>query len=68
MTPQREREVSLIRIPLPEKLKRTQEMVDRALIVAAIVGLNMDQTGFTGWCPMALTLRKLGVKSESVFV
>ncbi len=37
------------------------------LIVAAIVGLNMVQAGFTGFCPVAMTLKKLGVKSDSVF-
>ncbi len=37
------------------------------LIVAAIVGLNMVQAGFTGMCPVAMTLRKLGFKSDSVF-
>ena len=37
------------------------------LIVAAIVGLNMVQAGFTGLCPVAITLKKLGVKSDSVF-
>jgi Protein of unknown function (DUF2892) len=37
------------------------------LIVAAIVGLNMVQAGFTGFCPVAMSLRKLGVKSDSVF-
>jgi hypothetical protein len=37
------------------------------LIVAAIVGLNMVQAGFTGLCPIAITLKKLGVKSDSVF-
>jgi hypothetical protein len=39
----------------------------RWLIGAAIVGLNMVQAGFTGMCPVAMTLRKLGFKSASVF-
>jgi hypothetical protein len=39
----------------------------RWLIGAAIVGLNMVQAGFTGMCPVAMTLRKLGFKSDSVF-
>ena len=39
----------------------------RWLIGAAIVGLNMVQAGFTGMCPVAITLRKLGFKSDSVF-
>ncbi|MGC1458986.1 MAG: DUF2892 domain-containing protein [Steroidobacteraceae bacterium] len=37
------------------------------LIVAAIVGLNMLQAGFTGLCPIAMTLKKLGMKSGSAF-
>lgn len=37
------------------------------LVPAAIVGLNMVQAGFTGFCPVAMTLKKLGVKSHSVF-
>ena len=40
----------------------------RWLIGAAIVGLNMVQAGFSGFCPVAMTLKKLGVKSDSVFV
>ena len=39
----------------------------RWLVGAGIVGLNMVQAGFTGMCPVAMTLRKLGFKSESVF-
>ena len=39
----------------------------RWMIGAAIVGLNMVQAGFTGMCPVAMTLRKLGFKSDSVF-
>ena len=39
----------------------------RFLIGVAIVGLNMVQAGFTGFCPVAVTLKKLGVKSDSVF-
>lgn len=39
----------------------------RWLIGAAFVGLNMVQAGFTGMCPVAMTLRKLGFKSDSVF-
>lgn len=40
----------------------------RWLIGAAIVGLNMVQAGFTGFCPVAMTLKKLGMKSDSVFL
>jgi hypothetical protein len=39
----------------------------RWLIGAAIVGLNMVQAGFTGLCPVAMTLKKLGFRSDSVF-
>jgi len=39
----------------------------RWLIGATIVGLNMVQAGFTGMCPVAMTLRKMGFKSASVF-
>jgi hypothetical protein len=39
----------------------------RWLIVAAIVGLNLLQAGFTGFCLVAMTLKKLGFKSDSVF-
>ena len=37
------------------------------LIVAAIVGLNLLQAGFTGLCPIAMTLKRLGVKSGAAF-
>jgi hypothetical protein len=30
----------------------------------AFVGLNLFQFGFTGFCPMAMLLRKLGVPTE----
>lgn len=33
----------------------------------AFVGLNMFQTSFTGFCPMAMILRKLGVKPGVLF-
>ena len=39
----------------------------RWLIIAAIVGLNMLQAGFTGLCPVAWSLKKLGIKSGSSF-
>ena len=32
-----------------------------ALAFTAFVGLNLFQYGFTGFCPMALILKKLGV-------
>ncbi|HEX8962711.1 MAG TPA: DUF2892 domain-containing protein [Rhodocyclaceae bacterium] len=30
----------------------------------AFIGLNLLQSGFTGFCPPELLLRKLGVKSQ----
>jgi hypothetical protein len=31
------------------------------LAVAAFVGANLLQSAFTGWCPLEMILRKLGV-------
>ena len=33
-----------------------------ALVFTAFVGANLFQFGFTNFCPMAIILRKLGVK------
>lgn len=38
------------------------------LILAAFVGLNMLQAAFTGFCPLAFVLKKLGVKPGAAFV
>ncbi len=35
------------------------------LWLAAFVGANLFQSAFTGFCPAAMVLRKLGVKSEA---
>lgn len=35
------------------------------LWVTTFVGVNLFQSGFTGVCPLAMILRKLGVKSGS---
>jgi len=35
--------------------------------LAAVVGLNLSQAAFTGFCPMAYVLKKLGLKSGSAF-
>ena len=32
------------------------------LVFTAFVGLNLLQSGFTGWCPMMGILRKCGVR------
>ena len=32
------------------------------LLLAAFVGANLFQTGFTKWCPLEIILRKLGVR------
>ena len=36
----------------------------RWLLLAAFVGLNLIQSAFTGFCPAATILRKLGVGKE----
>ena len=35
--------------------------------LTAFVGLNMFQAAFTGFCPLALILKQLGVKPGSAF-
>ncbi|NOZ42028.1 MAG: DUF2892 domain-containing protein [Alphaproteobacteria bacterium] len=35
--------------------------------LAAFVGLNMLQSAFTGFCPLAMILKKLGVKPGCAF-
>lgn len=35
------------------------------LLLPAFVGLNLLQTAFTGFCPLAILLRKAGVASGS---
>ena len=37
------------------------------LLLAAFVGLNMLQSAFTGFCPAAIFLKKLGLKSGCAF-
>jgi hypothetical protein len=37
------------------------------LLLAAFVGLNMFQAAFTGFCPLALLLKKLGVSPGAAF-
>lgn len=37
------------------------------LILPAFVGLNMLQASFTGFCPLAMILKKAGVKSGCAF-
>lgn len=36
-------------------------------LFTAFVGLNLLQSSFTGFCPLALALRKLGVRSGAAF-
>lgn len=33
----------------------------------AFVGANLLQSAFTGWCPMVIVLKKMGVKPGSAF-
>ncbi len=37
------------------------------LLLAAFVGLNLFQSAFTGFCPLAIMLRKAGVKPGAAF-
>lgn len=37
------------------------------LLLTAFVGLNLFQTAFTGFCPAAIILKKLGLKAGCVF-
>lgn len=37
------------------------------LLLAGFVGLNLFQSAFTGFCPLAIALKKLGAKSGAAF-
>jgi hypothetical protein len=37
------------------------------MLLTAFVGLNLVQTAFTGFCPAAIILKKLGLKAGAVF-
>ena len=37
------------------------------LLLTAFVGLNMFQASFTGFCPAAMLLKKLGFKQGNAF-
>lgn len=37
------------------------------LLLAAFVGLNLLQSAFTGFCPLAIILRKAGVRPGAAF-
>lgn len=37
------------------------------LLLAAFVGLNMLQAAFTGFCPLAMILKKIGLKPGQAF-
>jgi hypothetical protein len=37
------------------------------LLLAAFVGLNLFQAAFTGFCPLALILKKFGCKPGAAF-
>jgi hypothetical protein len=37
------------------------------LALAAIVGLNLSQSAFTGFCPLAYVMKKVGLKSGAAF-
>ena len=37
------------------------------LLLTAFVGLNLLQASFTGFCPLAIVLRRMGVRVGSAF-
>lgn len=37
------------------------------MLLAAFVGLNLLQSSFTGFCPLAMILKKLGVRPGQAF-
>lgn len=37
------------------------------MLLAAFVGLNLLQSAFTGFCPLAMVLRKLGLPAGCAF-
>ena len=37
------------------------------LLLTAFVGLNLLQASFTGFCPMAIVLRRMGVRPGQAF-
>lgn len=37
------------------------------LILTGFVGLNLLQASFTGFCPLAMLLKKIGVKTGTAF-
>lgn len=37
------------------------------LLLTAFVGFNLFQSAFTGFCPLAIVLRKVGVRSGAAF-
>jgi hypothetical protein len=37
------------------------------LLLPVFVGANMLQAAFTGWCPLAMMLKRLGVKPGAAF-
>jgi len=37
------------------------------LALAAIVGLNLSQSAFTGYCPVAYVLKAMGLESGTAF-
>lgn len=37
------------------------------LILAGLVGLNLFQAAFTGFCPLAILLKKLGYRPGAAF-
>ena len=38
------------------------------MLLAAFIGLNLFQASFTGFCPLAIVLRKAGMKPGCAFL
>jgi hypothetical protein len=45
----------------------SQLVSDYFLLLAAFAGFNMLQSAFIGFCPLAMVLRRLGLRSGAAF-
>ena len=48
-------------------LALSQIMSPYWLLLAAFVGLNLLQAAFTGFCPLAIVLKRMGVRPGAAF-
>ena len=49
-------------------LALSQIMSPYWLLLTAFVGLNLLQAAFTGFCPLALVLKRFGLRSGAAFL